>query len=220
MWPLFMALLASMGRLYQHRLVQTCSLGTPPPALTCSNLFTWDRSPSPCPLHTHTRTHTHTHTHTHYVPISKWPVGLQLKGFLFFKWFRPKHQQIKRHGNLPLQFSLGEWGVKSRLNPKVFHKKFLSLQIWLRGWSRLSSVIKNSKLPRARQRSSGSSGRVRGGGRETWNLCGRLWWPSFLWPIFTGPGGPWPLGPPPGSATGNVQEKIQSLRFTSLFRVL
>ena len=50
--------------------------------------------------------------------------------------------------------------------------------------------------------SSGSSGRVRGGGRETWNLCGRLWRPSFLWPIFTGPGGgAWPPRPPPGSAT-------------------
>ena len=36
--------------------------------------------------------------------------------------------------------------------------------------------------------SSGSSGRVRGG-RETWNLCSRLWRPSFLWLIFTGPGG-------------------------------
>ena len=46
--------------------------------------------------------------------------------------------------------------------------------------------------------SSGSSGRVRGGGQETWNLCGRLRWPSFLWPIFTGPGGgPWPPQPPP-----------------------
>ena len=45
--------------------------------------------------------------------------------------------------------------------------------------------------------SSGSSGRVRGG-RETWNLCGRLRQPSFLWPIFTGPGGVHgPLGPPP-----------------------
>ena len=44
--------------------------------------------------------------------------------------------------------------------------------------------------------SSGSSGWVRGG-RETWNLCGRLWQPSFLWPIFTGPGGPWPPRPPP-----------------------
>ena len=35
-------------------------------------------------------------------------------------------------------------------------------------------------------------------GRETWNLYGRLWWPSFLWLIFTGPGG---MPPPPGSAT-------------------
>ena len=34
------------------------------------------------------------------------------------------------------------------------------------------------------------------GGRETWNLCGRIWWPSFLWLIFLGPGGrPWPLTP-------------------------
>ena len=45
--------------------------------------------------------------------------------------------------------------------------------------------------------SSGSSGRVRGG-RETWNLCSRLWQPSFLWLIFTGPGGIMaPLPPPP-----------------------
>ena len=37
-----------------------------------------------------------------------------------------------------------------------------------------------------------------GRGRETWNLCGRLWWPSFLWLIFTGLGGgdSWPLWPP------------------------
>ena len=39
--------------------------------------------------------------------------------------------------------------------------------------------------------SSGSSGRVREG-RETWNLCGRLWRPSFLWLIFTGPVGACP----------------------------
>ena len=49
--------------------------------------------------------------------------------------------------------------------------------------------------------SSGSSGRIRGS-RETWNLWGRLWWPSFLWLIFTGPGGEMaPSPPPPGSAT-------------------
>ena len=47
--------------------------------------------------------------------------------------------------------------------------------------------------------SSGSSGQVRGG-RETWNLCDRLWWSSFLWLVFTGLGGPW-LPRPPGSAT-------------------
>ena len=35
-----------------------------------------------------------------------------------------------------------------------------------------------------------------GWGRETWNLCGRLWQPSFLWLIFRGPGGHGPLGPP------------------------
>ena len=29
-------------------------------------------------------------------------------------------------------------------------------------------------------------------------------WPSFLWPIFTGLGGPWPLGTPPGSATATA----------------
>ena len=51
--------------------------------------------------------------------------------------------------------------------------------------------------------SSGSSGRVRGGGKETWNLCGRLRWPSFLWLIFTGPGG-MPHSAPPGSATGTL----------------
>ena len=44
--------------------------------------------------------------------------------------------------------------------------------------------------------SSGSSGRVRGG-RETWNLCGRLRRPSFLWPIFTGPGGAMAPSAPP-----------------------
>ena len=30
-----------------------------------------------------------------------------------------------------------------------------------------------------------------GEGQETWNLCDRLWWPSFLWLIFTGPKGTW-----------------------------
>ena len=44
--------------------------------------------------------------------------------------------------------------------------------------------------------SSGSSIRVRGG-QETWNLCDRLWWPSFLWPIFTGPGGAMAPSAPP-----------------------
>ena len=34
------------------------------------------------------------------------------------------------------------------------------------------------------------------GGWETWNLCSCLWWPSFLWLIFTGPRGPWPPRPP------------------------
>ena len=44
--------------------------------------------------------------------------------------------------------------------------------------------------------SSGSSVWVRGGRQETWNLCSRLWQPSFLWLIFTGPGGGHdPLGP-------------------------
>ena len=39
-----------------------------------------------------------------------------------------------------------------------------------------------------------------GGGQETWNLCGRLWQPPFLWRIFTGLG---PMTPwPPRSATG------------------
>ena len=62
--------------------------------------------------------------------------------------------------------------------------------------------------------SNGSSNRVRGG-RETWNLCGRLWRPSFLWPIFTGPGGGHaPLGPP-GSATDI--RKRDSLVFSTLF---
>ena len=59
---------------------------------------------------------------------------------------------------------------------------------------------------------SGSSGRVRGGGRETWNLCGRLRQPSFLWPIFTGPGGGnGPLGPP-GSATDYIYRPPTKLR--------
>ena len=55
--------------------------------------------------------------------------------------------------------------------------------------------------------SSESSGRVRRGGRETWNLCGHLRQPSFLWFIFTEPagwgGGVWGAWPPrpPGSAT-------------------
>ena len=39
-----------------------------------------------------------------------------------------------------------------------------------------------------------------GGGQETWNLCGRLWWPSFVWLIFTGPGGGMaPLAPGPAT---------------------
>ena len=41
----------------------------------------------------------------------------------------------------------------------------------------------------------------RGRGQETWNLCGHLWRPSFLWLICTGLGGPWPPQHPPGSAT-------------------
>ena len=51
--------------------------------------------------------------------------------------------------------------------------------------------------------SIGSSGRVGGGGaQETWNLCGRLWWLSFLWLNCTGLGGAMaPSAPPPGSAT-------------------
>ena len=36
--------------------------------------------------------------------------------------------------------------------------------------------------------SIGSSGRV-GGDQETWNLCGCLWRPSFLWLVCTGLGG-------------------------------
>ena len=32
--------------------------------------------------------------------------------------------------------------------------------------------------------------------RETWNLCGRIRWPSFLWLIFTGPGGAMAASPP------------------------
>ena len=47
--------------------------------------------------------------------------------------------------------------------------------------------------------SSGSSGRVRGG-RETWNLCGRLQRPLFYDLFSQGWGGHGPLGPP-GSAT-------------------
>ena len=49
--------------------------------------------------------------------------------------------------------------------------------------------------------SSGFSGRVEGGGRETWNLCFRIWWPSFLWLIFTGPGA-MPPRPPPDPLLG------------------
>ena len=60
--------------------------------------------------------------------------------------------------------------------------------------------------------SSGSSGRVRGGW-ETWNLCGRLRWPSFLWPIFTGQGGGMAPSASPGSATelkgGSTSEKCR-----------
>ena len=43
--------------------------------------------------------------------------------------------------------------------------------------------------------SSGSSGRVRGGW-ETWNLCGRLWRPSFYDLFSQGRGGHGPLGSP------------------------
>ena len=59
------------------------------------------------------------------------------------------------------------------------------------------------------QISSGSSG-WRGGGQETWNHCGRLLRPSFLWLIFTGGMTAWhpcppppPAAPPAGSATAN-----------------
>ena len=39
-------------------------------------------------------------------------------------------------------------------------------------------------------------GRVRGRAeRHEWNLCGCLWWPSFLWLIFTGLGGMAPSAP-------------------------
>ena len=61
--------------------------------------------------------------------------------------------------------------------------------------------------------SSGSSGRVEGG-RETWNICSRFRWPSFLWLVFTGLGGHGPLAPPPRCATaffdhfGNKQELL------------
>ena len=37
----------------------------------------------------------------------------------------------------------------------------------------------------------------RGGGQETWNLCGRLWRPSFLWLISTGLGGGMAPSAPP-----------------------
>ena len=51
--------------------------------------------------------------------------------------------------------------------------------------------------------SIGSRDRVGGGeGQETWNLCGRLWRPSYLWLICTGPGGgAWHPRHPSGSAT-------------------
>ena len=49
--------------------------------------------------------------------------------------------------------------------------------------------------------SSGSSDRVEVRGQETWNLCGRIQRPSFLWLIFTVPGGGHGPLAPPGSAT-------------------
>ena len=51
--------------------------------------------------------------------------------------------------------------------------------------------------------SGGSSGRVRGW--ETWNLCGRLPWPSFYDLILQGQGdgAPSPPRPLPGSATAH-----------------
>ena len=36
-----------------------------------------------------------------------------------------------------------------------------------------------------------------GGGQETWNQCGCLWRPSFLWLICTGLRGAWPPRQPP-----------------------
>ena len=67
--------------------------------------------------------------------------------------------------------------------------------------------------------SSGSSGRVRGGGgRETWNLCGRLWQSSFYGLFSQGRGGHGPLGPP-GSATGSTKyvQKIICYKWRQMF---
>ena len=65
--------------------------------------------------------------------------------------------------------------------------------------------------------SSGSGGQVSGGrgGRETWILCDRLWWPSFLWLNFTGPVGVWV--PPPGSVTDLRSEQRQQSTNLGIF---
>ena len=49
--------------------------------------------------------------------------------------------------------------------------------------SRKSATV-NVHFKLLRKNSRGSRGRVRGvgWGRETWNLCGHLWWPSFYCP--------------------------------------
>ena len=56
----------------------------------------------------------------------------------------------------------------------------------------------------------------RPGGQETWNLCGCLWRPSFLWLICTGLGGPRPPRHPPGSTTGGGYLPHCMLGFTPL----
>ena len=60
---------------------------------------------------------------------------------------------------------------------------------WNRPWHGLTYPPLRIYPPCPPGTSSGSSGRIGGGRQETWNLCGHLRRPSFLWLIFTGPGG-------------------------------
>ena len=67
------------------------------------------------------------------------------------------------------------------------------------------------------QSASDPAARWGGGGQETWNLCGRIWWPSFLWLICTGLGGHGPLGTPPGSATGQYTSYCNAFLFQIVY---